>query len=349
MKAYDYWMDELSLKAEATRLNYLRYFHRYLDARGWSAEELYRRQREALSDGDPRSNRAVVVDLSRYVRGMVGEGYATGTAVKVAAAVQSFMKANGLMFPIHSGDLPRVVMSGSRVALVEEVRELLDLMGGDRMRHRNRAIVMVSKDLGFRDGDVSRLDMRHVAEAELRDGFRVFKPYVTEKTGEIAYPHWGPEAEAYVQRYIEERRGEDPGPLFQTEQGRRMAHGTLGSMVLKKALRAGLRGVSHHSLRKFHRTALEARMPESWVKKLQGKATDPYVQPEHTGELTASYMENYDALMIYGEEHELRERLEELEQSRYEIQGMRAEMQDMRERLDQIEIYKRLLKQLEEK
>ena len=344
MKAYDYWLAELSLKSEATQANYLRYFNRYLEARGMTAEELYERQRAVMGDGDPRSNREVVLDVSRYVRGMVEEGYATGTAVKAAQAVQSFMRANGLVFVFHSGDLPRVVMSGSRVALVEELRELLDLMGGDRMRHRNRAIVMASKDLGFRDGDVRRLNLSHVEDAALVDGFRVFKPYVTEKTGEMAYPHWGPEAEAYVQTYLDERRGMSSGPLFQTEAGRRMGVGTLGAMVLKKARRAGQTGISHHSLRKFHRTALEARMPESWVKKLQGKATDPYVQPEHTGELTTAYIENYDALMIYGEEHELKQRLEELEQNRYEMQGMRAELQEIRE---QMALYRRLLRHLE--
>lgn len=129
MKAYDYWLDELSLKEYATQINYLRYFHRYLEARGWTPEELYERQRVVLMDGDPRSNREVVLDLSRYIRDMVKEGYAAGTAVKAGHAVVSFMAANGLDFPLRAGDLPRVVMSGSRVALVGEIRELLDLMG----------------------------------------------------------------------------------------------------------------------------------------------------------------------------------------------------------------------------
>ena len=70
-------------------------------------------------------------------------------------------------------------------------------------------------------------------------------------------------------------------------------------------------------------------MLESWVKKLQSKATDPYVQPEHTGELTTIYVKNYDALRIYGDEHELLRRLEELEDDQLKMTGMRAELQDM--------------------
>jgi len=85
-------------------------------------------------------------------------------------------------------------------------------------------------------------------------------------------------------------------------------------------------------------------MPESWVKKLQGKATDPYVQPEHTGELTTSYVENYDALRIYGERHELQRRLEELEDEQLKTTGMRAEMKTMRE---DIALLRRALRQLE--
>jgi len=346
MKAYDYWLDELSLKEHATQINYLRYFHRYLEARGWTPEELYERQRVVLMDGDPRSNREIVLDLSRYIRDMVKEGYASGTAVKAGHAVVSFMAANGLDFPLRAGDLPRVVMSGSRVALVDEIRELLDLMGGDRNRHRNRALIMVSKDTGFRDGDVRRLDLAHVEGARVVENggvYRVFKPYVTEKTGELAYPYWGPEAEEAVQLYLE-TRGDAAGPLFQTEQGTRMAHGSIGSMIIRKRNRLGWKKISHHSFRKFHRTALEARMPESWVKKLQGKATDPYVQPEHTGELTTSYVENYDALRVYGEKHELQRRLDELEDEQLKASGMRSEMQTMRE---DIALLRRALRQLE--
>jgi len=256
------------------------------------------------------------------------------------------IRDSGLDFPLRAGDLPRVVISGSRVALVDEIRELLDLMGGDRNRYRNRALIMVSKDTGFRDGDVRRLDLSHVEGARVVENggvFRVFEEYVTEKTGELAYPHWGPEAEAAVQLYLE-KRGDGAGPLFQTEQGTRMAHGSIGSMIIRKRNRLGLKKISHHSFRKFHRTALEACMPESWVKKLQGKATDPYVQPEHTGELTTSYIENYGALRVFSDERELQQRLDELESKQMEVRGMRAEMQEIRE---QMELFRRLIRHLE--
>ena len=73
--AYQFWLDELSLLAPGTRDYYVRYFNKYIEARGWSAEELYSRQRALMVDGDPRTNRELVRDVSEFVRGMVETGY----------------------------------------------------------------------------------------------------------------------------------------------------------------------------------------------------------------------------------------------------------------------------------
>ena len=101
--------------------------------------------------------------------------------------------------------------------------------------------------------------------------------------------------------------------------------------------------LSHHSLRKFHRTALEAVIPESYVKRLQGKATDTYIQPKITGELTQAYIQHYDVLMIFRETQrieELETRLDEEIQERYSLQdqiNFLARRLDVKDILDDLE------------
>ena len=85
--------------------------------------------------------------------------------------------------------------------------------------------------------------------------------------------------------------------------------------------------ISPHSFRKTHRTLLEARMPESYVKKLQGKRTNTYIRPEETGELTRAYIDHYDALRVFREEQELEVVKQELSKYKVETDMMRITQQ----------------------
>ena len=57
--AYQFWLDELSLSANNTQLNYKRYLQKYMDYVGMGAEDLYLWQKGLLEDGDNRTNRGV--------------------------------------------------------------------------------------------------------------------------------------------------------------------------------------------------------------------------------------------------------------------------------------------------
>lgn len=322
--AYRYWLSELSLLAVNTQRSYKLYFDRFLDFCGCDAEELYVWQRRLLDDGDPRSNREVVRRLVEFMNGLMDEGYASGSVVIAVNAVKSFMAANALVFPVRRSDVPRVVTGGSRVVGLDEIRLLLDHVD-NQYWDRNTAVIFMLKDTGLRESDISGMDVVDYLGAELLEEdsgcFRVFKPYVTRKTGEIAYPHIGDEAIDAVDRYLGGRR---EGPLFFDRLGGRMSSNAI-SMIIRRIVAwvPGIEKVSAHSLRKTHRTLLEARMPESYVKKLQGKATDPYIHPEQTGELTEAYIRCYDALRVYGEQQkidELKQQIEEERESRYSLE-----------------------------
>ena len=328
--AYQFWLDELALLAKSTQTYMVYWFNKFLKEEGLGAEELYLLHKGYVEDGDPRTNRVVPRMVSRYARGMVEAGYAPGSAHIVARTVSGFMAANSLEFPLRRRDLPAVSYQGKRVILVEEMREWYHYCLGTFYPLRNQALLLVSKDLGFRESDVSNLDVEHVLEAEaLEDNgsiYRVFRPYVTQKTGVIAYPHWGPEAEEAVQRYLE---GRQTGPLFLDRAGTRLTGQAISMIFRRISNHIGGPHVSHHSLRKFHRTALEAVIPESYVKKLQGKATDPYIQPEQTGELTAAYLKHYDVLRVFRGDHQFDEVQKQLEEEREERGNLERRIRDL--------------------
>ena len=330
MLAEAYWGGELGALEDGTVKNYRMFVGGFLEHEGLDLEGLYALHKAYVDDGDPRSNRVVPLLVAEYCRGLVDGGLSTGHAANVAGAVKHFFMSNSLPFPLRSRDLPRVVKVGSRVALVDEIRRWYELCAGANYERRNKAVLMVSKDLGFRASDVSGLDVEHVYGARVveRDGevFRVFQPFTTKKMGVTAYPHWGPEAEDAVMKNLDGRR---TGPLFMDRDGKRLTPAALCQIFHRLKKRTGTTKLTHHSLRKYHRTALEARMPESYVKKLQGKATDPYIHPEQTGELTEAYLSNYDAIRVFKSDRELEKKVKELESKHYEVEGMATRIADL--------------------
>jgi len=269
---------------------------------------------------------------------MVDRGFAIGTAHLVSNAVKSFMKANGLLFPLYSRDLPRRTVQGSRVVRLDEIRELWDVVGNE-LKLRNRALLMVLKDTGLRVSDMCSLtcEMYHGARVvETEKGvFRVFRPYVTVKTATTAYIHIGPESCEAVDLYLKDRV---KGPLFLGRTGKPMTKTALTMLIHRTASRLvemDMSGVSAHSFRKTHRTLLEAHIPQSYVLKLQGKATDPYIHPEQTGELTEAYIKHYDAITVFREEVEI-------EQLRKQVDTQSRERDDINRRLRDAEDYIRV-------
>lgn len=328
--AYQFWLDELSLLAEGTRVQRVREFNRFLRYVGMDAEALYALHKGYLEGGDPRNSRVVPRMVAQCAQRMVDEGYAPGTARNMAHAVVSFMQAQSLAFPLRLRDLPPVSFRGRDVVPAEVMREWYHICHGMWFTHRNQALIMVSKDTGLRASDVARISVEDVLTGEARDEngsvFRVFRPFTTKKTGGVAYIHWGPEAEDAVQRYLD---GRVAGPLFIDAMGKRLSAYSIVNLFQRLAARTEKGRHSHHSMRKFHRTALEAVMPESYVKKLQGKATDPYIHPEQTGELTRAYIKNYDALRVFRDAHDYEELQRSLEEERQERSDMERRIRDL--------------------
>lgn len=348
--AYQYWLDELSLLANNTQRNYKLYFHKYLDYAGVSAEELYQWQKRLLDDGDTRTNREVARNVAQCVADMVDDGYSTGTSVIIASAVRSFMTANGLAFPLTPKDLPKVNNDGSRVVLIDEIKQLWDVVGNE-LKERNRALLMVLKDTGLRVSDIVQFTCEMYNNSKIinteQGQFREFK-FITKKTSEPAYVHLGPESCEAIDLYLGERKN---GPLFLDRSDQPMTDTALTMLIRRTASRLeGMESISAHSFRKTHRTLLEARIPESYVKKLQGKSTDPYIRPEETGELTNAYIENYDVLRVFTEKKELEKVKQELSKYQGKTISTQNEIDDIKAEMDRMQKeHEKLMKLLYER
>ena len=331
------WDSRLHGKAVGTRYLYLRYL-RVLCARfGLTPQGLYDLRLQEMQSTDPLEKGMVRDKTIQIMREMEEGRYedwpetarallisrnqmkelqprAPSTCKQLAKAVTSFFETFDMEFKVKAKDKPQGSSNGqyglSQAHLLEAVKH-----GGRENPYRNVAVFMFLKDAGVRRGDLEGFKVRDYLDAvEVRgvapgERFKVFKEKSTEKEGVVAGIRVGPETVEAVDKYLEvERPGCRPDePLFM-ERDKRYGYegpisGGAAGLIVKRMIRLGLGPEAYkrsaHSLRKFHKTRLEAGgVPEQWVKMLQGKASDVYSKPEPR-ELTDKYVEAYDQLRVY--------------------------------------------------
>ena len=367
----------LNRKKPGTRRGYIDAFNKFMEWADIDPEKLYSIQYGAelgMMNGniEPWKVNEASSLVADYMAKMMSEGYSASHAKQAYKAVRLFMRASGLKyFEIDREDKPQGYSAGQASTTTDQILGLLDACHG-RFKLRNRALILFLKDSGFRVSDASPRTVEEYLEAKERapvQGFAVFDPIETEKEGIYAYPHLGPETTEALDLYL---AGRSSGPLFLglLKDGRRGVNVGMGPMGpdaisvqlmrLSVHLPNGGKRISAHSLRKFHRTRLEAAgMPESWVKKLQGKAASVYSRPEETGQLTQDpkdkhgYIDCYDSLRVYEfkdqEVEDLFRRVQELEEEKKAREDETSEkMADQSKRMDNLErMIRELRKELE--
>jgi len=243
-------------------------------------------------------------------------GYSGSTQNQTLKAVASFFDANKLDFPTKELRRRRVSDGVLRIA-GEGINEIyMYAMGQGWTKTRNRALYMFLKDSGVRISDASALNVENYLDARTEEvggvSFKVFKPFKTKKTGDLAHIIIGPEATAHIDKML---NGRTDGPLFYDDEGKRWSARAMSVHICntrKYALGDRVR-VSAHSFRKFHTTTLEgAGVPLEWVKLLEGKSAYVYSRPQDGPELLNAYAKAYDALRILGGGRPGAEEVEEL-------------------------------------
>jgi len=355
--AESYWEKRLSRKAEGTRREYLRYFRRFLEWSELSPERLYELHKEALESEDLRESDVVGELVGEYMDIMEGEGYSNSTQNMMLKAVKSFFDANRLDFEIT--DLRRRRISkGSKGIKADQIRTIITYsMGRSNTRLRNRAMCYLLKDSGLRISDCSLMDIEQYNKArDVKHGgvtFKVFDPFETKKTKDLAYTILGPEATEVLDQLIGDRVA---GPIFLDTTGKRWSTGAITAhfcRVRDYALKKDGRKISAHSFRKFNMVMLQsAGIPTGWIRTLQGKAKGEYEVPEDMGELEPAYFNAYDKLRIHPHarlDAEVEGLRTELERVQSEKTSQNGEIERLRESMKQIhEINAEVIKGLRE-
>jgi len=318
--AETYFEKRLKTKRPATRTEYRRYLGKFLEWAELSHEGLYEMAKRARTVDDPREGDEVTDMVKAYLEVMEGKGYSNSTQNMFLKSLAFFMAANKLPFVLK--DLrKRRISNGVRRATLEDAREMFMYgMGTTKTKNRNRALMCFLLGSGFRVSDASNLNVEDYLRARSVevDGrvFKVFEPFKTQKTGDLAYPIIGSEAIDALDKYLGTRVD---GPLFLSDEGKRWSARAMSvHFIRQRKFALGDKSrVSAHSFRKAHRTLLEgAGMPSEWVKILQGKKSDVYSQPQDGPELLNAYARAYPALTLFGLK----------ESDHKEIQGLRDEL-----------------------
>ena len=328
-KAETYFERKLKSKSMSTQTGYRRYLNGFLEWAELSHEGLYEMSRRSQLVDDPREGDEVIDTVRAYLEAMEREGYSNSTMNIFLKALKFFMVANKQPFSLK--DLrKRKISNGVKRASLEDAREIYMYgMGAGVTKHRNRALLCFLKETGLRVSDASALDVKDYHEAKRVEAngriFKVFKPFKTQKTGDLAHPIIGSEAIDALDKYI---GGRIVGPLFLSDEGERWSAQAMSAHVLrqKKYALGDKTRISAHSFRKLHRTLLEgAGVPVEWVKILQGKKSDVYSRPQDGPELLEAYAKAYPTLCIFETANgqkisDLEKTVEELRQGNMSLQ-----------------------------
>jgi len=358
------WESELALKAINTQTKYRQKFNSFLARWETTPDELYQTRLGDLRSNDPLRFRRMEKMVETQMNEMVRAGKAPSTAKSLKKAVSLFFEAINLPLRIRVKNTPNGGVVGQKMMRADHQRELITSQ--NRLnRKRNTAILLTGKDSGLRIGDIQRLTIEAYERAEtvfneIEEPFKKFDPEITQKCKIIAHIHLGPESIKAIDEYLEERKEKGliagKPTLFINRTKEAFGGDSMGNMIAHQCTLMGakFRRLSSHSLRKFHRTMLQkARMPDSWIDKLQGKIPDTYSRPEEggapedTGDLTQAYIDCYTHLRIYKLPEELKAKTREVEELKIDnmklarsIPDLVREMAELRAELKELKAQK---------
>lgn len=299
-----------------------------------------------LNNGDyalwPQAARDLLVSKNQM---SVLKSRSASTCKTIGKAMTAFFDTFGEIYEIKikPRDKPRGDSAGQKYIQAEDIAEATR-HGGRENPHRNVAVLLFLKDTGIRRGDLSQLtieDYQATRVAENKDGetFKAWRDLRTKKMGITAKIHMGPESIDAVDRYlrVEHPRPEPEQPLF-LQSNKNLKHGDIepygpisggaAGLAVKRMIRLALGPEAYkrsaHSLRKYHKTRLEAAaVDEDWIHIMQGKAPDTYSVPPDR-DLMDAYMRGYEELRVF------KPSTPDMSKMQRKIQDLEAEIETMR-------------------
>jgi integrase len=339
----NYWINELSSKAPATRAKYQNYFQRFCAFTKKTPNELIDQRQLDLKADDPREQRGIEYFLKAFMVELKDKEQSPASQQIAFAAVKSFFESNE--YPLHTkrSDYPTGESLGSRAITKPIIKAILEDTKHMKDKLKMKALIMFLKDTGLGVSDVGNFVYGDVQKGLDENLDFIPLQLLRQKTKTITKTFLGPESIEALKLYLEERRKgtqrigaevlTDKSPLFRTNQQgtpKRVSRGGLSSMVRFQCLKTGQVKLSAHSFRKYVQTSLDvAGVSPNIIDRIighkLGNSRDPYSQPTDE-ELLAAYKDAYSALRVYPDKNEVETRVSKLENDLIERNGAIAEL-----------------------
>ena len=340
MDAVEYWLNELSGKADSTKKRYRSFLVRFSDWLDETPDEILENRNTDLRSEDRRVQRRYESQLLSFVSFLREKGFATATQQVAYASVSSFFEMNYVPLRMRRGDYPSGDALGMRAATRDDI---LRLIGAADEDPRLIAMILFLKDSGLRVSDLIKLTYGDIRKP-LENGHEFIQLHmITQKNGIVAKTALGPEAVEALRLYFDSRRKgtryldseviKNSSPLFRSKINtvQPLTRSSVSSLILYNVKKTGLKGeISAHSLRKYTETRLEAAgVNPNWVDQIIGHrlpgSRGNYSRPEDT-DLFQSYQDAYNELRVFA----IPASAADLERTSSELRKAQQEMQEMK-------------------
>ena len=285
-ESYEYWLRRLSKLSIGTRISYKAHLRQFCDWIGKSPDVLIEERSEELKSEDPRVQNTKEDELLDYLVFLKEERELKPKTLRMAlTAAKSFFANNYVPLNIPSNLTPSSRITTNRRAITKaELKKVIELTN-----IKWKALLLTLRDTGLRISDAIKLQMKHINDLEGEPPIHI-REITTEKDGSQPITFLGSESIAALKDWIEFRKrgtrhvyGGDKGLppesitsesyLFITQNGAPLKVGNASRMIINQMERAGLTGLSAHSLRKYFQTQLEsAGVPRNWILRMMGKS-----------------------------------------------------------------------------
>jgi site-specific recombinase XerD len=304
LKAEQYWLNELATLKPQTIEQYKRYFSKFLEYTGKTADELLHERAEQVKSNDKHIQRRAETIFKSFLA-TVRPFYKPTTMQTIFASVRSFYEMHDYPLKMRKSDYPKGEALGVLRATTEATQKIFK-----NASIPTKALISTLNDTGLGVSDVRLLKCSIILdnpEAKI-----IHIRALRQKTGDTIHTFLGEEAIQTLKLYLELRRTgtrKTPpetitrdSPLFVTRKKTIPSRYCLSTTIATAFSKKGYKHTSAHSFRKKLQTTLEkSGMPTNWIDQILGhkliNSRDAYSLPTDE-ELQEAYEKAYELTRI---------------------------------------------------
>jgi integrase len=277
-----------------------------------TADEVLAQRIQDTASPDRRTQKRFESLFRQFLAHEKTKDYAPLTLQTIYASVRSFFEIHEYPLLMRKKDYPTGDSNGAEAATKEQIFKALNFNGRDKPT--TTALMLTIKDAALRVSDMRLLKCDIILDNPDADFIPIKR--ITQKTKLLAKTFIGEEAITALKAYLDRRRKGSrkvapevitkDSPLFRTWTAGKvkpMSRTNMSTLVRNTFLRAGIKRVSAHSLRRYFQTQMEeANVNVNWIDQMMGheliNCRGAYSKPTDK-QLYDSYKKGYDNLRVY--------------------------------------------------